>query len=140
MARFARLGTSERYCPAALAVRSRARGNSGGSFLVSLTCIRNLASLLLRGDSAIRGAVLQGREPRARPISSSSIVPRQDPSHSALIRLIREEDLEQSVVAFDDWSRFAGSDIEGLFGQRSGAIPPTAAERREKRGGIGQAR
>ena len=54
--------------------------------------------------------------------------------------LIREEDLEQSVVAFDDWSRFAAPDIEGLFRQRSGAIPPAAAERREKRGGIGQAR
>ena len=43
-------------------------------------------------------------------------------------------------MAFADWSRFAAPDIEGLFRQRSGAIPLTAAERREKRCGICEAR
>jgi hypothetical protein len=66
------IGHERTILSGSFAVRSRARGNSEGSFLVSLTCIRNLASLLLRGDSAIRGAVLHGREPKAHPISSSA--------------------------------------------------------------------
>ena len=57
---------------------------------------------------------------------------------SALIRLVREKDLEQSVVAFDDRPGFARPDIESFLRQLSGAIPPAAAERLEKCGGIGK--
>src|SRR6185312_10198815 len=57
----------------------------------------------------------------------------------ALIWLVREKDLEQSVVTLDHRSGFARPDIERLFRQRSGAIPPAAAERGEECGGVGEA-